>query len=131
MKTGLRMLLAMIVASMLTAVTQAAPVSRDDFQANTTANLISLCAAAESDPLYTAARNFCHGYAVATYRAIVTQQMASRVKHKMFCLPSTTTPTRDQAIADFVQWASSRPKTLSSSPIDGIAEYLGAQYPCP
>jgi len=122
---------AAVIGFVVTSVTQAAPVSRDDFQVATTANLVSLCGAIESDPLYTAARNFCHGYAVATYRAILTEQMASRVRHKMFCLPSSTTPTRDQAIADFVQWASSRPKTLAGSPIDGIAEYLGARYPCP
>ena len=110
---------------------QATPVNRDDFQVGTTANLLSLCGATESDPFYTAARNFCHGYAVATYRAIVMEQMASRAKHKLFCLPSNTAPTRDQAIADFVQWASARPQTLSSSPTNGIAEYLAAQYPCP
>jgi Rap1a immunity proteins len=110
---------------------QATPVSRDDFQVGTTANLLSLCGATETDPLYTAAQNFCHGYAVATYRAIVKEQMASRAKRKLFCLPSNTVPTRDQAIADFVRWASARPATLSSSPTDGIAEYLAAQYPCP
>jgi hypothetical protein len=110
---------------------QATPVNRDDFQVGTTANLLSLCGATESDPLYTAAQNFCHGYAVATYRAIVMEQMASRAKHKLFCLPSNTAPTRDQAIADFVRWASARPETLSSSPTNGIAEYLAAQYPCP
>jgi Rap1a immunity proteins len=110
---------------------RATPVSRDDFQVGTTANLLSLCGATETDPLYTAARNFCHGYTVATYRAIVKEQMASRATQKLFCLPSNTTPTRDQAIADFVRWASARPETLSSSPTDGIAEYLAAQYPCP
>jgi Rap1a immunity proteins len=110
---------------------QAAPVTRDDFQVGTTANLLSLCGATESDPLYTAARNFCHGFAVATYRAIVMEQMASRAKHKLFCLPSNTAPSRDQAIADFVRWASSRPDTLSNSPTNGIAEYLAVQYPCP
>jgi hypothetical protein len=108
----------------------AAPVSQDDFQVQTTAHLVSLCAADPSDPLYTAARNFCHGFAVGTYRAIVMQQMATRARHKMFCLPASQ-PTRDQATAAFVAWANARPKTLASSPTDGIAEYLAAQYPCP
>lgn len=106
-----------------------APVSQSDFQAETTANLVSLCGAAATDPLYTAAQNFCHGYAVATYRMIAAQQAATRSKRRLFCLPSPQ-PTRDQAIAAFVQWASARPKTLASPPGDGIVEYLATQYPC-
>jgi hypothetical protein len=108
---------------------RAAPVSKDDFQVATTANLVSLCAADAADPFYTAARNFCHGFAVGTYRVIATEMAASRSKHKMFCPPAET-PSRDQAISSFVQWASARPKTLELSPTDGIVEYLSMQFPC-
>jgi predicted lipoprotein len=108
---------------------QAAPVSQEDFQLATTANLVSLCSATSTDPLYTAAQNFCHGFTVGTYRALATEQAASGARNKLFC-PAPNTPTRDQAISAFVQWASSRPKTLGSSPTDGIAEYLAAQFPC-
>ena len=108
---------------------EAAPVSRDDFQVETTGNLVSLCGATATDPLYTAAQNFCHGYAVATYRMSALQQAASRNKRRLFCLPSPQ-PTRDQAIAAVTQWASARPKTLASTPSDGIVEYLVTQYPC-
>lgn len=116
-------------ALLATAAAQAAPVSRDDFVLGTTANLVTLCSATPTDPLYTAAMNFCHGFAVGTYRAVADEQAASRSKHRMFCPPAQT-QTRDQAIASFVQWASARPKTLESSPTDGIVEYLIAQYPC-
>lgn len=109
---------------------QAAPVHRSNFNVETTKDLVSLCSASETDPLYTAAQNFCHGFAVATYRMITTEEMATRVTHKLFCLPPNP-PTRDQAIASFVQWANQRPKTLASSPSDGIVEYLVTQYPCP
>jgi hypothetical protein len=117
----------LIVASSVSS--RAAMVSREDFQVETTANLVSLCIASNTDPLYTAAQNFCHGFAVGTYRAIVAEQMATKAKTKMFCAPPTP-PTREKALADFVQWASARPKTLASSPTDGIAEYLASQYPC-
>jgi hypothetical protein len=116
-------------ALLAAASTQAAPVSRDDFQLATTANLVSLCGASQTDPLYTAAMNFCHGFAVGTYRAVAAEQAASRSKHKMFCPPQQT-KTRDEAIAGFVQWASGRPQTLGSSPTDGILEYLSVEYPC-
>jgi type IV secretory pathway protease TraF len=123
-------ILALGAAALLAAAgAQAAPVSRDDFVLGTTANLVTLCSATPTDPLYTAAMNFCHGFTVGTYRAVAAEQAASRSKHKMFC-PPVQTQTRDQAIASFVQWASARPKTLEASPTDGIVEYLIAQYPC-
>jgi hypothetical protein len=130
MKLRLTTLAVALVALAAASQSDAAPVSQDDFQVQTTASLVSLCGADPADPLYTAARNFCQGFAVATVRAITMEQMATRAKHKMFCLPANQ-PTRDQATAAFVAWASGRPKTLSSSPTDGIAEYLTAEYPCP
>ena len=104
-------------------------VKPDDFQVPTTAALVTLCTAPDTDPLYTAARNFCHGFAVGTYRAVATEVAASRSRHKLFCMGETA-PTRDQAIAAFVHWASGRPKTLESAPTDGITEYLATTYPC-
>jgi Rap1a immunity proteins len=120
-----------IVAALLIAAAgaQAAPVAKDDFQLTTTASLVSLCSASQTDPLYTAAVNFCHGFTVGTYRAIVAEEAASRSRNKLFCPPQQTM-TRDEAIAGFVQWASARPNTLQSSPTDGIVEYLSTQYPC-
>jgi hypothetical protein len=115
--------------ALATSGARAATVTPDDFQVPTTAALVTLCTAPDTDPLYTAARNFCHGFAVGTYRAVATEVAASRAKHKLFCMGDTAL-TRDQAIAAFVQWASGRPKTLESSPTDGITEYLAAQYPC-
>src|SRR4051794_16061605 len=99
-----------IVAALLIAAAgaQAAPVAKDDFQLTTTASLVSLCSAPQTDPLYTAAMNFCHGFAVGTYRAIVAEEAASRSRNKLFCPPQQTM-TRDEAIAGFVQWASARP----------------------
>nr|WP_294525532.1 Rap1a/Tai family immunity protein [uncultured Rhodopila sp.] len=108
---------------------RAATVTTDDFTVPTTAALVTLCTAPDTDPLYTAARNFCHGFAVGTYRAVAAEEAASRSKHKMFCMGDAA-PTRDQAVAAFVQWANGRPKTLESSPTDGITEYLAATYPC-
>jgi len=129
MKNGSLALAALLAGLAAVSRGEAAPVNRDDFQVETTANLVSLCSAAATDPLYTAAQNFCHGFATATYRMITVQQAATRGKRQLFCMP-TPQPTRDQAIAAFTQWASDRPKTLASSPSDGIVEYLVTQYPC-
>lgn len=129
MRSRLVVLTAILCGMTAMSEAQAAPTSQEDFQVATTANLVSLCGASATDPLYTAEQNFCHGFAVATYRMIEVQQTASRGARKLFCLPANP-PTRDQAIASFVQWASSRPRTLASPPSDGIAEFLVTQYPC-
>jgi Rap1a immunity proteins len=129
MRRGLSYFATVGIATVAASVAQAVPVTQDDFQVATTANLVSLCSATETDPLYTPARNFCQGFAVGTYRLIAIQEAATRSRRKLFCLPSSG-PTRDQAMADFVQWASGRPKTLASSPSDGIVEYLVTKYHC-
>jgi hypothetical protein len=108
---------------------RAAPVTKDDFLATTTGNLVNLCSAQQTDPLYTAAINFCHGYAVGTYRMLVIEEAASRSKRKAFCIPDNP-PTRDEAIAAFVAWAQSKPDALASKPSDGIMAYVMSQYPC-
>jgi Rap1a immunity proteins len=129
MKTSLIYFATAGIALVVACGARAAPVKQEDFQVPTTANLVALCGAEPSDPLYTAARNFCEGLVVGTYRMIVIQEAASESKRKSFC-PPTNGPTRNQAIADFVQWASSRPQTLASPPTDGIFEYIVTKYPC-
>jgi Ssp1 endopeptidase immunity protein Rap1a len=117
------------IAAVAVCGAQAAPATQDDFQVQTTANLVALCSADQTDPLYTAAQNFCEGFVVGTYRLIAIQEAASTSRRRLFC-PAASGPTRNQAMADFVQWARGRPKTLASSPTDGIVEYLVTKYPC-
>ncbi len=130
MKSGLLKLAAVVVAITAASGARAAPVAQDDFLLGTTANLVSLCGADKADPLYTAAINFCHGFVVGTYRMVVIEEAASRNKRKSICMPPAGTPSREQAIAGFITWAADKPKTLASSPTDGLAEYMIAQYPC-
>ena len=41
--------------------------TREDFLVDSTQDLVKLCAASESEPLYQAAIGFCHGYVVGVY----------------------------------------------------------------
>nr|WP_294556305.1 Rap1a/Tai family immunity protein [uncultured Rhodopila sp.] len=121
---------ALIAAGLIAAAgARAAPVTQDDFLLATTANLVSLCGAASADALYTPAQNFCQGFVVGTFRVVSAEESASRARHKLFCLPQNP-PSRDQAVAAFVQWAAARPKTLESVPTDGLVEYFETAFPC-
>src|SRR4051794_12411062 len=80
-----------------------ADVSQDSFLLRQTSDLVDVCSAAQSDPLYTAATNFCHGFAVGVFR-VLQEEDAARRSGRLFCVP-TPAPTRNEAIATFVQWA--------------------------
>ena len=53
-----------------------AAVTQDSFLLLNTADLVDLCTAVQADPLYTAASNFCHGFAVGAFRVLQEQEMA-------------------------------------------------------
>ena len=106
-----------------------AAVSQDAFMLHSNGDLVDLCSAAQTDPLYTAAVNFCHGFAVGVFRVLQEEDMATRSRH-MFCLPSQM-PTRNEGIASFIQWAKADPSRSALQPADAIAAFLTQQFPCP
>lgn len=128
-----RSLLASVVAGLtLTAGTSApaAQVTQDNFLLKTTGDLIVLCGANQNDPLYTAAVNFCHGFAVGAYRMLEIEEAASRTKRKQVCINEYPTVTRNSAIAGFVTWAADKPDVLATQPNDGLTQYLVNAFPC-
>jgi len=106
-----------------------ATVTEDTFQLKTTSDLVELCSSGQSDPMMTAAVNFCHGFALGVFRVLDEENAAHRIS-KLFCIPNPT-PTRSQAIGDFVQWAKSTPGVMDQRPADGLLAYLAKTYPCP
>jgi len=108
---------------------RAAPVSQDAFLLRGTGDLVLLCGAEPSDPLYTAAQNFCHGFAVGTYRLAAQAEDATRSKSKLFCLPPTP-PNRSAAVSAFVQWAAARDDILALPPADGLLRFMADRFPC-
>jgi hypothetical protein len=104
-------------------------VTADNFQLRNTGDLVALCSAAPSDPMGTAAVNFCSGFGVGVVRVLQEEDAADRSHQPMFCLPNPG-PTRNQAIASFVHWANADPSRLTMPATDGVASFLASQYPC-
>lgn len=104
-------------------------VTQDDFLLRNTADLVNLCSAPSTDPLATAAANFCEGFGLGVFR-VLDETEAAHQRRQMFCMPAQG-PTRTQAIMAFVQWAKASPARLSMAPTDSIATFLSQQYPCP
>jgi hypothetical protein len=106
-----------------------AAVTEDSFLVRNTGDLVDLCAAAQSEPLYTASINFCHGFGVGVFRVLQEEDMARRSRH-LYCLPNPGM-TRNEALASFLQWARANPDQMAQPAADGIAQFLIQQFPCP
>jgi Rap1a immunity proteins len=121
---------ACIVAATTMAVGARSEPTEDTFSVPTTAALAELCADTSSSNamMTTAAQNFCRGYLLGAYH-ILAQVNAARGK-RAFCIPSPS-PTRNQAIAEFVAWAKASPSGTSLPPADGVYEFLTQRFPCP
>jgi hypothetical protein len=120
---------AVALCAVAAAGTSRAAVTEDSFLVRNTGDLIDLCSAVQSDPMFTAATNFCHGFAVGVFRVLHEEDRARRSRH-LFCPPNPT-PSRSEAIASFVQWAKTSPNQTAQPAADGIAAFLSQQFPCP
>jgi Rap1a immunity proteins len=103
--------------------------TRDDFLVRSTQDLVKLCSASESEPLYQAGIGFCHGYAVGVnhyYQATI----GSTGQKGFVCFPDPP-PTRVETIQMFVAWAKQNPQYMSERPVDSIFRFLAEKFPCP
>ena len=99
-----------------------------DFEVKTTQNLMNLCTAAPSDPNYQAAIHFCHGYLVGAYAYYAAEHASPNAKH-LFCLPDPA-PSRNDALAMFLEWAKAHPQYMSEKPVDTEFRFLAEKWPC-
>jgi hypothetical protein len=120
---------AIALCAALSAGSARAAVSQDNFNLRNTGDLMALCSSAQTDPLYTAAINFCHGFAVGVFR-VLQEEDAARQSNHLFCQPNPA-PTRSEAVASFVQWINAKADRMALPPADGIAAFLADQYKCP
>ena len=108
----------------------AGAVESSTFVLNTTEDLYLLCSTANSDPLRTAAINYCEGFLLG----VVTFQDAigdANPNKRLICYPQGV--TRDQGIQAFVSWAASRQqnhKFMADSALMGALRGLASKWPC-
>lgn len=124
-----------LVAAGLAALLAAAPagaqtpLSEADFRSGTAGDMADLCGAAPSDPLYSAAIGWCHGFVLAVgqyHQAIAGRRAAG---HPLFCLPDPS-PTFDQVRAGFVSFVRGNAQVQSERAVDGFMRFAVATYPC-
>jgi len=129
MKRGLLRFAAIGIALTAASGAQAAPVTQDNFMLKTTGDLVALCGADQSDPMYTAAISYCHGFAVGTYRMLEIEEAASRNKNKTLCVQQSAL-SRAEAINKFVSWAGGNGQVMNDPPTEGFGQFVYQSFPC-
>jgi hypothetical protein len=112
----------------LASVPASATVTHDNFLAKTTGDLVALCDATGSDPLYQAAMHFCEGFMVGAYQVYSIERAATE-RRPLFC-PPTPAPTRDEATRMFVAWAHAHPQHMNETGIDSLFRFAAETWPC-
>jgi len=123
-----RHLLVLLFGVLLSCPAIAAAVTEEDFLANDTQGLLNLCTAAPDDPRYGEAIHFCHGYLVGAYAYHVAEHSGPEGKG-LVCLPNPP-PSRNEAIAMFLEWVKAHPQYMAETPVETEFRFLTDKWPC-
>lgn len=120
----------MIVLFVVACITpfRAGAVTEEDFKARTTQALMNLCTATPDDPAYSSAIHFCHGYLVGALHYHMAESAGDADK-RMVCFPDQA-PTRNEAIAKFIDWAKAHPEYMNEMPVETEFRFLVETWPC-
>ncbi|HEX6141730.1 MAG TPA: Rap1a/Tai family immunity protein [Geminicoccaceae bacterium] len=106
----------------------AAAAEVEDFELQTTRDLVALCSTPGGDPLAAEAQQACFGYiagAIHFYGALVT----GGDRFKPIVCPGREL-TRQELAALLVAWAEDHPEHLDDLPVDNVLRAAAAAYPC-
>jgi hypothetical protein len=101
--------------------------TRDDFLVRTTQDLVKLCTANETDPMYNAATGFCHGYGVGAYHYY--QASTDPGQGGFVCFPDPP-PTRVEVLQMFLAWTKENPQSMNELAVNSLFRFLASKFPC-
>jgi hypothetical protein len=103
-------------------------VSEDDFDLDTTEDLIELCTVPTSDPLSGEAVSFCYGFLVGAYHYHMAEN-AGPSGSPMVCIPDPR-PPRAVVLKMFVDYAKKHPEYTNEEPVETWFRFLIEKFPC-
>lgn len=128
-------------ASMVALGLLAAPAARADelqdaFLLRNTGDLVTLCTAPAESPRYATAAAFCQGFAVGVYRTAIEVDAGLAARRgaggrRLFCPSADGTPSRTEAVMEFVAWTRTHPDSLARPAIDGVSRFMAERFACP
>jgi hypothetical protein len=105
-----------------------ANVTEENFRLDTTRDLVALCGVDAEDPNAVAAIHMCHGYVTGLVHFHIV--MGRALEGRVYCMKDEARPTRDQAVAMFVEWSKAHPENDSNEAVDGVLLWAADTYPC-
>ena len=117
-----------VMALMLSPGIASAAVTDEDFTVKTTRNLLNLCTVSADDPRAKEAIQMCQGYLVGAYDYYVAEN-SGKDSMRLVCMPNPA-PTRNEAVAMFVEWAKANQQYMNDRPVDTEFRFLSAKWPC-
>ena len=118
----------LVLVALLCAPGWAGAVSEDDFDLDTTADLVELCTVPSSDPLHREAVSFCVGFLVGAYHYHVAEN-AGPTGNPMVCPPDPP-PKRSKVGEMFLDWVKKHPQYMNDEPVETWFRFLIETYPC-
>lgn len=115
-------------AALFLLATESQAVTQENFLARDTQDIVELCTAPTTDPLYVAATHFCQGYLVGAYHYQEAFYNESGLG-PLVCPPNPK-PSRNEAIGRFVGWVKTHPEYLKERTVDTMMKYLVDHWPC-
>jgi hypothetical protein len=118
----------LLAGALVAGVTPASAATIENFRMKTAADLVDLCSTDPASEHYIAAIHFCQGFGIGAYQYYVAQ-VTEDPSTRFVCVPNPP-PTRNEAMAAFVSWATAHPQYMNDAPVDVLFRYLGETYPC-
>lgn len=117
-----------IVAVALAVAGPASAITGDEFLLRSGADVVALCGAPASDPLYTAAIHMCHGFGAGTYQTIMAMTRHEKVE-PVLCSPQPA-PSRNEVVTRFLDWAKQNPQHMTDPAVETLGRFFLTTYPC-
>jgi hypothetical protein len=128
MRISLVVLALAVVLAPWTAWTQTDGYTLDDYQLDSSGDLLDICTVDKSNVQYWEARAFCLGYftgGIHLHDALAASNDFPRIA----CAPEGT--TRNEVVAAFVAYARAHPEYLNEQPMDTVFRAVNNKWPCP
>ncbi len=99
----------------------------DDFVLDSTQDLVDVCGAPASDPLYDEAKIFCIGYIAA---AIAYHDEIAKAPDLGPVACAKPVVTRNDVIGVFLEWSAKSPQYMNAPPIESLLRAAAEKWPC-
>ena len=124
----MRRLMFLLVVAVSVWTLQAEPVTREDFQMQTTQDLVDVCSVKPGEPNYEGALGFCLGFEEGAFQYYMT--LAAGSPQDRFVCPPEPVPSRAEVMQWFLAWARENPRYLNERPVDSLFRFLQTTWPC-